>query len=323
MNPAKGMMPSFGGVPEMIRLEDGGVTFCVKSDDGDISMTRYAVFPGIDLIYNDVHMARNISHVTGSSKNMIEIDHCRDGRLECQVGQDYFYLAPGDISIHRLGETVREEVFPTSHYHGITIQIDLDNSPRCLACFLEDVDVEPAAIAKKFHLEENFYFAMRQLPTIEHIFSELYTMPGSVKKGYFKVKVLELFLFLSGLEPEADRLEQRHFSEVQVTLAKNICSYLTGHLEQHITIAELAVQFGVPASQIKSSFNGVYGTTVHAYMRGQRMRSAAKLLRQTDRTVLDIAGQFGYDNGSKFASAFRAVMGVTPNQYRNGLYHTE
>ena len=34
---------------------------------------------------------------------------------------------------------------------------------------------------------------------------------------------------------------------------------------------------------------------------------------------LKIAGQFGYDNGSKFAKAFRGIIGVTPNAYRAGV----
>ena len=45
---------------------------------------------------------------------------------------------------------------------------------------------------------------------------------------------------------------------------------------------------------------------------------AAALLRETDRTVLDIACQFGYDNASKFARAFRDVIGVSPREYRAG-----
>ena len=49
-----------------------------------------------------------------------------------------------------------------------------------------------------------------------------------------------------------------------------------------------------------------------------KMHGAAVLLRTTDRTVLDIAGQFGYDNGSKFARAFRDVIGVSPAAYRAG-----
>ena len=314
-------MPDFGGVPQILQQEDGGVSFRVKGSDGEITMTRYSVFPGIDLIYNDIHAGKSLSNLSGSSRNLLEIDHCRDGRMECRVGTDSFYLAPGDICIHRLGDALREETFPGKHYHGITIQIDLDNSPKCLACFLEDVDVEPEAIARKFKLAENFFFALRQLPSIEHIFSELYALPHSVRKGYFKVKILELFLFLSGLEPEENQLEQRHFSETQITLARNVCSYLTEHIDQRITAQELAEQFGVPVSRLNNSFQTVYGLSIAGYMRGQRMQSAAKLLRQTDRTVLDIAGQFGYENGSKFAKAFRAVMGVTPMQYRNSICH--
>ena len=35
-----------------------------------------------------------------------------------------------------------------------------------------------------------------------------------------------------------------------------------------------------------------------------------------DETVLAIANRFGYDNGSKFAKAFRDVIGVSPSEYR-------
>ena len=43
--------------------------------------------------------------------------------------------------------------------------------------------------------------------------------------------------------------------------------------------------------------------------------AAAELLRST-RTVTDIAGEFGYDNSSKFASAFQSVLGRSPAEYR-------
>ena len=56
-----------------------------------------------------------------------------------------------------------------------------------------------------------------------------------------------------------------------------------------------------------------------AWIRAQKMHAAAELLRSTDRTVLDIAGQFGYDNASKFAKAFRDIIGVSPNSYRAGI----
>ena len=45
----------------------------------------------------------------------------------------------------------------------------------------------------------------------------------------------------------------------------------------------------------------------------------SELLRGSDESVLAIAGQLGYDNASKFARAFRQVMGVSPSAYRKGL----
>ena len=39
-------------------------------------------------------------------------------------------------------------------------------------------------------------------------------------------------------------------------------------------------------------------------------------LKETQDSILEIAGKYGYENGSKFATAFRSVMGVSPSQYR-------
>lgn len=298
-------------------LDDGGMVFSLSNPEGIISMTRYSVFPGITLIYNDIHVGQYQSDLTKSGRNLFEIDHCRDGGMEFCIGDEKCSLAPGDIVLHRLGAGLRKEVFPTGRFHGITIQVDLEHSPQCLSAFLQDVNVEPGMICDKFLPDDRLYYALRQISSVEHIFSELYNLPESVKQGYFKVKILELFLFLSGLEKNVESAEHHGISEHQAALAKNICSYLTEHIEQHITIAELAEMFNVSTSRIRSSFSGVYGMSIHSYMRAQRMRAAALLLKSTDRTVLDIAGQFGYDNGSKFAGAFRAVMGVTPAQYRN------
>lgn len=311
------------GCTKITYLDDSGMVFSLQKPEGIVSMTRYSVFPGITLIYNDIHVSQYQSDLTKSDRNLFEIDHCRDGRMEFYIGEEKFSLAPGDIVLHRLGDSLREEVFPTGHFHGITIQIDLDNCPQCLSTFLQDVNVEPSAICNKFLSDEALYYALRQIPSVEHIFSELYDLPESVKQGYFKVKILELFLFLSGLEKQSEMSEYRGISEHQAALARNICSYLLEHIEQRITIAELAELFNVSAARIRNCFSGVYGMSIHSYMRAQRMRAAANLLHSTDRTVLDIAGQFGYDNASKFAGAFRTVMGVTPAQYRKGIHHVE
>ena len=43
----------------------------------------------------------------------------------------------------------------------------------------------------------NSCFVMRAADSIQHIFSELYHAPEDLRAGYFKLKVMELFLFLA------------------------------------------------------------------------------------------------------------------------------
>jgi AraC-like DNA-binding protein len=49
------------------------------------------------------------------------------------------------------------------------------------------------------------------------------------------------------------------------------------------------------------------------------MNAAAVMLRQTNESVISIALDLGYDNASKFASAFKDVMGKTPSEYRKDM----
>ena len=140
-----------------------------------------------------------------------------------------------------------------------------------------------------------------------------------IRKGYHKVKVLELLLFLSGLDYKGESEERRYFSRSQVTAAKEAKKYLLAHLDEHITITELADMLGISSTSLKICFKGVYGDTINGYITNCKMQKAASLLKNTDKSVLEIAGIVGYNNGSKFAGAFRRVMNKSPNEYRKSL----
>lgn len=105
-------------------------------------------------------------------------------------------------------------------------------------------------------------------------------------------------------------------SQVQTALAQRAERYIQEHMDRRVTIAELAAHLGVSQTYLKACFRSVYGTSVFAYVRGQKMHAAARMLSSSGATVLEIAGRCGYDNASKFARAFRETHGMTPSQYR-------
>ncbi|MBR3294514.1 MAG: helix-turn-helix transcriptional regulator [Oscillospiraceae bacterium] len=274
--------------------------------------TVYPVFPGIEIIYNDIHTSR-AEPQPGDASGILEINHCREGRVEYLIGEESFFLAPGDLSVSRI-DCAAAARFPTGHYHGITVKIDTARSPDCLSCFLRDVDVRISVLSEKF-CGASPWFAARSSSGIEHVFSELYHVPPEIRKGYFKVKILELLLFLSAYPVGSGR---QSVSLSQVELARSVRDHLLENTEGKLTISALSRHFGASTSMINASFRAVYGMTPAAFLRTQKMHAAAKLLRESDRTILDVANQFSYDNASKFAKAFRSVIGVSPTSYRAG-----
>ena len=289
-----------------------------QDSTGDCEVTVYPVVSGIELMYYDVHM-QSCDINLAKGREMLIITHCQEGRIEFEYKNgEYLYLASGDLSIQKNTENIRHRYCPLSHYHGVSVAIDMNRVPRCFSCILDDVFVSPEELEMKF-CSEKPYSIMRENISIEHIFSELYSVPENIRKGYHKVKVLELLLFLSGLEYKGESEERRYFSRSQVTAAKEAKKYLLAHLDEHITITELADMLGISSTSLKICFKGVYGDTINGYITNCKMQKAASLLKNTDKSVLEIAGIVGYNNGSKFAGAFRRVMNKSPNEYRKSL----
>ena len=102
----------------------------------------------------------------------------------------------------------------------------------------------------------------------------------------------------------------------RLALADGVHHYLLEHIERRVTIAELSQRFEVSQTQLKVTFRDRYGMSVYAYARREKMKAAAQLLLQSNGSILEIAGQVGYENASKFAQAFGDVMGMTPSKYR-------
>lgn len=104
-------------------------------------------------------------------------------------------------------------------------------------------------------------------------------------------------------------------------LARHTADYLLHNLGRHVTLEELTGAFGVSGTTLKKHFHDEYGMSLYAWFKTQRMEHAAQDLRESRDSVLKIAGDYGYENASKFSTAFRDVMGVSPREYRKNEVH--
>ena len=106
------------------------------------------------------------------------------------------------------------------------------------------------------------------------------------------------------------------YEKEMVTVIREIHDRLTEHLDERITIDDLARQYLINPTTLKVAFKSVYGNSIAAHMKEHRMEEAARMLRETDRSIADIARAVGYDSQSRFTSAFKSYYGVLPREYR-------
>lgn len=305
-----------GSYAAVIESEDCQV-YRISDLTGDGLMTFHNVFPGVFVIYNDFHMQDCVSGFCPEYE-MLCIDHCREGRIEQEASDGaYSFLESGDLKVDRRIHHTGHVEFPLKHFHGMSIVFDLKQAKRTLSEEMKGFPVDLYSLQKKY-CDDKHPFVIKGEPCIEHIFSELYTVPMKIKTWYLKVKIFELLLYLDALELSDKKEERPYFYKTRVEKIKAIHRLMTENLEQHYTLEDLAKRFDLPLTTMKSCFKATYGNSVFAYMRIYRMNYAANLLRQEQKlSVAEIAGKVGYDSPGKFSTAFREVMGSTPLAYRN------
>ena len=165
--------------PEIQKIvsEDGCSIYRMKNVTGEGVITRYEILPGIELFYNDFHMSDGQNQNKLPHSDVLEINHCREGRFECEFANgDYQYVGAGDLAINRLTNETTSTYFPLSHYHGISITIDLptaDQTMKRIESVIGGLNIDVFSIADKF-CKNDTCIVLRTQSEIEHIFSELY-----------------------------------------------------------------------------------------------------------------------------------------------------
>ncbi len=248
--------------------------------------------------------------------HIIQINYCKAGQMMWEMKSgNRIYLNPGDFSLHTM-KTCTDSVltFPNGIYQGLSICIDL-----------QEVSVHPPELLKGSNIFETILpekFCRNDFPVFlagneqtERIFSAFFNQPESLKLPYQKIKTMELLLYLSKTELTS-RQQLSEYKTEQIRIIREIHDQLTRHMEQRITIEELSRKYLINPTTLKTAFKSIYGTSIAAHIKEHRMEQAAKMLKETDKSIAEIARAVGYDSQSKFTAAFKIYFKILPKEYR-------
>jgi AraC-like DNA-binding protein len=226
------------------------------------------------------------------------VSYVRKGSFGCHSRGRVFELVAGSVLVGHPGD---EYVCTHDHVCG----------DECLSFFLDPELVE--AIGARPEIWQ--VGAMPPLPELM-VLGELAQAAADGKSDVGLEEIGQIFAsrfvdLVSGRSPKAARTTSRDRRRAVETAL-----WIDAHSEREIDLEGAAGQAGISPFHFLRLFSGVLGVTPHQYLVRSRLRHAARLLVDEERSITDIAYDVGFGDLSNFVRTFHRAAGVPPLKFR-------
>lgn len=148
--------------------------------------------------------------------------------------------------------------------------------------------------------------------TVESIFeaSKLDDEPSDILA---KSELLRLFYYLHAY---GHIVYSQNKTPTDETRIRPVLAYIDQHYAEDLSLDTLARLIPLSKSYLMSCFKRITGTSIVTYITQIRIRNACEMLLSTNKQVLQIAMECGFDNLSNFNRQFKKHTGCSPSKYR-------
>lgn len=288
-------------------------TFCQGEEEG--LMMMFELFPGIYLSHNDFHM-HEVPIDETKKNDFLLINYCQAGRCEINLDEKgYLFVEQGYLSIDT-SMAKQNLVFPGGRYKGIEFFFDLNRLSKRPPEFFADLNIHIPRIKANLCKEGRSFLAKPTEPVREILDSFILPLPGKDMRPSYRIKLLALLYELSELDASSMIEKKSWMTKGQLEITKAVYQEISTDLSKKYIVAQLAKRYGISETSLRNYFFNVYGQSIPSVIREKRIKKAAKLLSDSDLSVMKIACEIGYENQSKFAAVFKAIVGDSPLEYR-------
>jgi AraC-like DNA-binding protein len=130
-----------------------------------------------------------------------------------------------------------------------------------------------------------------------------------LSKGVFSLEET-----LSHLDAALER--RRELSGEAQRLVRQAMAFMQVHYAEQLSREEVAAHVGLNDDYLTACFRKELGLTPVAYLSRYRIQQAKLLLRNTHKSITDIALEVGFSGSSYFSRIFHRETGMSPAEYR-------
>ena len=241
----------------------------------------------------------------------IELLYGIDGEVAVTVAEEKYILKSGDIffinpeELHSYKPSTSK-----ADYHAAVFDMSLFQFKE--SHFLEEIFTEPI-LNGTLKFPRMIKSDHPNYDTIRPIVHRIFNQDISSKALVFADLTL---LFCTLIEYSLlDRTSNRSSSEKSEDV-KMCIKYMEEHCTRKITLAELADLVHMSPNYFCNYFKTQTGISAFTQLNCIRVKRAAKLLVNSNDSIVNIAENCGYENVSFFIRKFKEIQGCTPSVYR-------
>jgi len=160
---------------------------------------------------------------------------------------------------------------------------------------------------------------------LAYTLSDLYINKMDKEKKAEKILSLYNELLLDFTKKMAELPKQKVYS-MQIIKAME---YIYKHRNERLTVQAVADHLHINRSYLSSLFMKETGTGISDFIRAEKIKAAANMLKFSEYSYGDIAEYFGFASQSHFIQCFKKQTGLSPKEYRakytrsQGFYEKE
>ncbi len=248
----------------------------------------------------------------------LEINVCASGALKTSTQRGEYIVREGDAVLVNANVLHRNEAYEGAP--GVRVQTHMFDRSLVAAAELPQrryvAPVVECALLDALPLSRGEPRQRAVLEALDRAFEA-----ASEEKGGYELEICGLLnRAWQGVYAQALPVigARQPLPRMETARLKQMLGFIREHFAEDISPADIAAAAGVCERECFRCFKQELGTTPLSSLTDFRVRKAAELLRETDRSVTDIASACGFATSSYFGKVFRRRMNLSPLAYRRG-----
>ena len=280
-------------------------TFKTLSKDSISTQLEKFIFDITSLAYlNSESGKKSPVAIMNSYKVLIMLQ----GHAKIYLGNDTYYTQSGDCVVFAPGSLYHAEVSGKENCQFISLNFNLANSTQnaqfANLLGIKDIAIYPSLVP--VHTQKYLYIVL------ENAVAEA---EGSYYSSLLLLKRLIGLMAYHGKPIGSDDCKKKITSS-QEQLVLNCHNFIINNPHTSVTVDMLCHQFNVSQSYLYKCFTNVLGVSTKKFITNAQLDLTAKALLQTDKTINQIALEYGYGNSFRFSNMFKKNYGISPSEYR-------